>query len=129
MKNTFASQYNCRPCRGIRSYTVNQFGTTSIYTLNLAHLTSSFVWPVQLSLLHILLFKVLIRKYFTQGKCDFMKFLFILSGKIKILTLYTRDSFFSEFVCFLQSTGLLDIRYKLLIFVFAKCKIFAEISH
>jgi hypothetical protein len=54
------------------------------HTLNLAHLTSSFVWPIQLSLLHILLFKVLIRKYFTQGKCDSMKFLFLLSGKIKI---------------------------------------------
>jgi hypothetical protein len=56
-------------------------------TLNLAHLANSFVWPVQLSLLHMLLFKVLIRKYFTQGKCDFLKFLFILSGKIKFLTL------------------------------------------
>jgi hypothetical protein len=34
----------------------------------------------------ILLFKVL-RKYFSQGIRDFIKFLFVLLGKIKILTL------------------------------------------
>ncbi len=50
-------------------------------------LANSFVWQVQLSLLHISLFKVIKRKYFSQGKCEFMKFLFVLLNKIKILTL------------------------------------------
>jgi hypothetical protein len=59
----------------------------SIYTVNPAFLPSSFVWLIQLSLLHISLFKEIINKYFSQGKCEIMKILFVLLGKIKILTL------------------------------------------
>jgi hypothetical protein len=57
------------------------------HTLNPALLASSFVWQIQLSLLHISLFKVIKRKYISQGKCEFVKFLFVLLDKIKILTL------------------------------------------
>ncbi len=57
------------------------------YTVNPALLTSNFGWLIQLTSLHILLFKVIIMKYFTQGKCEFMNFLFALSDKMKILTL------------------------------------------
>ncbi len=42
---------------------------------------------VQLSSLHILLFKVIKVKYFTQGKCEFMNFLFVLLDKIKNFSL------------------------------------------
>jgi hypothetical protein len=56
-------------------------------TVNPALLASRFVWLIQLSLLHISLFKEIINKYFSQGKCEFMKILFVLLGKIKILTL------------------------------------------
>jgi hypothetical protein len=44
---------------------------------------------MQLSLLHISLFKIIKRKYFSQGKCEFLIFLFVLLDKIKILTLET----------------------------------------
>jgi hypothetical protein len=57
------------------------------YTVNPALLTSSFVWLIQLSLLHISLFKVTIMEFFTQGKCEFIYFLFALLVKMKILTL------------------------------------------
>jgi hypothetical protein len=57
-----------------------------IHTVNPALLASSFVWQIQLSLLHISLFKVTKRKYFSQGKWEFMKFLFVLLDNIKILT-------------------------------------------
>ncbi len=40
-----------------------------------------------ISLLHISIFKVSRRKYFSQGECEFMKFLFVLFDKIKIITL------------------------------------------
>jgi hypothetical protein len=62
-------------------------GWLEAHSLNLAHLTSRFVWPIQLTLFHIPLLKVLIRKYFSKGKCDLTKFLVVLSGKTKILTL------------------------------------------
>jgi hypothetical protein len=52
-------------------------------------LASSFVWQIQQSLLHISLFKVFQRKYFSQGTYEFMKFLFALLEKIKLLTLET----------------------------------------
>jgi hypothetical protein len=55
---------------------------SAVYTVNPALLPSSFVW------LHISLFKEIINKYFSQGKCEFMKILFVLFlGKIKIITL------------------------------------------
>jgi hypothetical protein len=57
------------------------------HTVNLALLTGSFVWLIQLSSLHISLFKVIILKYFTEGKCEFMNFLLALLDNIKILTL------------------------------------------
>ncbi len=58
-----------------------------IHTVNSALLASSFVRQIQLFVLHISLFKVIRRKYLNQGKCEFMKFLFVLLNKIKILTL------------------------------------------
>jgi hypothetical protein len=57
------------------------------YTVNPALLTSSFVWLIQLWLLHISLFKEIIRKYFSQGKYELMNFLFVLLDKLKIFTL------------------------------------------
>ncbi len=57
------------------------------YTVNPALLASSFVLQIQLSWLHISLFKVIKRKYFSQGICEFVKFLFVLLDKIIILTL------------------------------------------
>jgi hypothetical protein len=57
------------------------------HTVNPALLTSSFVWLIQLSSLHMSLFKVTIMEFFTQGKCEFMNFLFALLDKMKILTL------------------------------------------
>jgi hypothetical protein len=60
---------------------------TVSHTVNLALLTSSFVWLIQLSSLHISLFKVTIMEFFTQGKCEFVNFLFALLDKMKILTL------------------------------------------
>jgi hypothetical protein len=62
-------------------------GYRSTHTVNPALLASSFVWQIQLSLLHISLFKVIKRKYISQGKCEFVKFLFVLLDKIEILTL------------------------------------------
>jgi hypothetical protein len=56
-------------------------------TVNPALLTSSFVWLIQLCLLHISLFKVIIRKYFSQGEYELMNFLFVLLDKLKIFTL------------------------------------------
>ncbi len=44
------------------------------------------------------------------------------------VTLSTRGHFSAEFVWFLLIAGLLDVRYKPPIFVFAKFKFFAEIS-
>jgi hypothetical protein len=38
------------------------------YTVNPALLVSSFVWQIQLSSLHISLFKIIKRNYFCQGK-------------------------------------------------------------
>jgi hypothetical protein len=61
--------------------------STLLYTVNPALLTSNFVWLIQISSLHISLFKIITMKYFTQGKCEFMNFLFALSDKMKILTL------------------------------------------
>ncbi len=58
-------------------------------TVNPALSTSSFVWQILLSLFHISLFKVIKRKYFSQGKCEFFIFLFVLLDKIKIVTLET----------------------------------------
>jgi hypothetical protein len=48
-------------------------------------LPKSFAWQIQLSLLHITFFKVIMMKYFSQGKCEFMNFLFVLLDKINIL--------------------------------------------
>jgi hypothetical protein len=59
------------------------------YTVNPALLTSSFVWQIQLAIIQISLFKVIRRKYFSQGKFEFLLFLFVLLYKIKILTLLT----------------------------------------
>ncbi len=59
------------------------------YTVNPALLTSSFVWQILLSLFHISLFKVIKRQYFSQGKCEFLIFLFVILDKIKIFTLET----------------------------------------
>jgi hypothetical protein len=61
--------------------------TSLAHTVNPALLTSSFVWLIQLCLLHISLFKVIIRKYFSQGKYELMNFLFVLLDKLKIFTL------------------------------------------
>jgi hypothetical protein len=58
-----------------------------LHTVNLAVLTSSFEWLIQLHSLHISLFKVITKKYFTQSKCEFMNFIFVLLDKIKILIL------------------------------------------
>jgi hypothetical protein len=66
--------------------TLNRMAVCS-YTVNPALLTSSFVWLIQLCLLHISLFKVIIRKYFSQGKYELMNFLFVLLDKLKIFTL------------------------------------------
>jgi hypothetical protein len=49
-------------------------------------LASSFISQIQLSLHQISLFKVAKRKNFSQGKCEFLKFLFVLLDNIKILT-------------------------------------------
>jgi hypothetical protein len=59
------------------------------HTVNPALLASSFVWLIQLYFLPISLFKIFKRKYFIQSKCELMKLLFVLLGKIKILPLYT----------------------------------------
>jgi hypothetical protein len=59
------------------------------YTVNPALLASSFVRIMQLCLVHISLFKVIIRKYFSHGKCEIMNFLFVLLDKIKIFILKT----------------------------------------
>jgi hypothetical protein len=48
-----------------------------------------FVRQIQLASLYISHFKVTKRKYFSQGKCNFMKLLFVLWDKIKILSLQT----------------------------------------
>ncbi len=56
----------------------------NIHTVNPALLTSSFVLLIQLSSRHISLFKVITMKYFTQGKSEFMNFLFVLLDKMKI---------------------------------------------
>jgi hypothetical protein len=64
-------------------------GRSLRHTVNPALLTSSFVWQIQLFLLKISLFKEIKRKYFSQGKCEFMIFLIVLLDKIKILTLET----------------------------------------
>jgi hypothetical protein len=65
-------------------------GLTSCHrTVNPALLASSFVRQIQLYFLHISLFKIIKRKYFIQSKCEFMKLLFRLLGKIKILPLYS----------------------------------------
>ncbi len=48
------------------------------FTVNPALLGSSFVWQIQLYLLHISLFKVIKRNPFSQGKYEVMKFLFVL---------------------------------------------------
>jgi hypothetical protein len=63
--------------------------TMKTYTVNPALLTSSFVWQILLSFFHISLFKVIKRKYFSQGNCEFLIFLFVLLDKIKIFTLET----------------------------------------
>ncbi len=48
-------------------------------TVNPALLKSSFVWLIQLSHLHTSLFKEIIMKiYLTQGKCEFIKLIFVL---------------------------------------------------
>jgi hypothetical protein len=57
------------------------------HTVNLALLPSNFVWLIQLSSLHISLFKLIIMKYFTEGKCEFMNFLFALLDKMTLLYL------------------------------------------
>jgi hypothetical protein len=62
-------------------------GSTAAYTVNPTLLPSSFVWLIQLSLLHMSLFKEIIKNYFSQGKCEFMKILFVFLGKMKNLTL------------------------------------------
>ncbi len=62
---------------------------STTHTVNPAHLASSYVWQMQLYFLHISLFKITKRKYFIQSKCEFMKILFVLLNKIKILPLYT----------------------------------------
>ncbi len=59
------------------------------HTINSALLARSFVWQLQLYFLHISFFKIIKRKYFIQSKCEFIKFLFVLLYKIKILPLYT----------------------------------------
>jgi hypothetical protein len=61
----------------------------AVITVNPALLASSYVWQIQLYFLHISLFKIIKRKYFIRSKCEFMKFLFVLLDKIKILPLYT----------------------------------------
>jgi hypothetical protein len=57
------------------------------YTVNPALLANSFVWQIQLYLLHISLFKVIKINHFSRGKYEFMKFLFVHLDKIKLLTL------------------------------------------
>jgi hypothetical protein len=42
--------------------------TSREHTVNPALLTSNFAWQIQLSILQISLFKVIRRKYFSQGK-------------------------------------------------------------
>ncbi len=81
-------------CGGVHSLLIcisSTLGSTCHYTVNhtvnLAVLTSSFEWLIQLHSLHISLLKVITVKYFTQGKCEFMNFIFVLLDKIKILTL------------------------------------------
>jgi hypothetical protein len=56
-------------------------------TVNPALFASCFVRQMQLSSLHISLFKVAKIKYFSQGKDQYKKFLFVPLDKIKILTL------------------------------------------
>jgi hypothetical protein len=56
-------------------------------TVNPALLASSFVWQIQPYLLHISLFKVILKNHFSQGKYKFMKFLFVLLDNITFLTL------------------------------------------
>ncbi len=73
----------------IETVSDNYVMVTDTYTVNPALLASSFVWLIQLYFLHISLFKIIKRKYFIQSKCEFMKLLFVLLGKIKILPLYT----------------------------------------
>jgi hypothetical protein len=46
---------------------------------------------MQLSLLHISLFKIIKRKYFSERKCELLIFLFVLLDKIKILPLETAN--------------------------------------
>ncbi len=45
-------------------------------TVKPALLTSSFEWQVQLTILQLSLFKVIKRKYFSQGKCLFLMLLY-----------------------------------------------------
>jgi hypothetical protein len=88
----YTSPPYCRTARKLFEGFLDQFGLKNCemvnsYTVNPALLASSFVWQIQLSLLHISLFKVIEWKYFSQGKCEFMKFLFVLLDMIKILAL------------------------------------------
>jgi hypothetical protein len=58
-----------------------------MYPVNPALLASSFAWQIRLSLLHISLFKVFKRKYFSQSLRKCIKFVFMLLDNNKILTL------------------------------------------
>ncbi len=69
--------------RNIYKFVFLMFMFIYMYTLNPPLLTSSFVWLF----LHISFFKVIIRKYFTQSKCELLNFLFVLLEKIKMFTL------------------------------------------
>jgi hypothetical protein len=81
----FSRHLNGNRCR----YLLSISSTGLPHTVNPALLTSSFVWQMQLSLLHISLFKIIKRKYFSQRKCELLIFLFVLLDKIKILPLET----------------------------------------
>jgi hypothetical protein len=63
--------------------TIHMMPIQHLYT----HTVNSFVWQIKLSLLQISLFKVIKRKYFSQGKCESMKSLVLCLDQIKSLTL------------------------------------------